>query len=68
MAQDADAGDNGIVRYRLLYANHGGLDLFTVNATSGDLSIKKSLSENYQPSYSLTVAAQDQASPETERR
>ncbi|ELT95736.1 hypothetical protein CAPTEDRAFT_182594 [Capitella teleta] len=60
-ATDADAGDNGLVRYSITGGNIQ--DTFYINDISGELSLRKPLDYERMNSYRLNVRAQDSGSP-----
>ena len=57
---DADAGENGVVRYRLSAGRYGSV--FAVDELSGAVTLRRRLSDSRRPSdgvYRLRVAAVD---------
>ena len=56
IATDADAGDNGTVRYSLSQPQGGANGLFGIDSVSGLISVQSSLS-NAESSYSIQVTS-----------
>lgn len=56
LAQDDDEGDNKQVRYEISTVNQHD---FKIGRKSGDVSVKRSLVDNANREYTLTVIAQD---------
>ncbi|XP_072315573.1 protocadherin-16-like [Eucyclogobius newberryi] len=61
MARDPDQGDNGRVSYSIQDGNAGGM--FSLNPSTGSLSISKALDREEQDLFNLTVAAEDHGTP-----
>ncbi|XP_048119302.1 protocadherin Fat 1a isoform X8 [Alosa alosa] len=59
-AKDKDLGDNGVVRYSIL-ADTGQ---FAIDEETGIVSVKKPLDREIHPSFTLRIAARDQATAE----
>ena len=59
VATDSDNGSNGSITYSLLNFN----DLFSINSTTGLLSLHSRLDRETQSEYNLTVVASDQGTP-----
>ncbi|XP_063075464.1 protocadherin Fat 1a isoform X1 [Engraulis encrasicolus] len=59
-AKDKDLGDNGLVRYSIL----ADTSQFAIDEETGVVSVKKSLDRETHPSFTLRIAAHDQASSE----
>ncbi|KAM6985192.1 protocadherin-16 [Aplochiton taeniatus] len=62
MARDQDEGENGRVSYRIQSGNNAGR--FSLNPTTGALSIVKALDREEQEVFNLTVAAEDHGTPQ----
>uniref|UniRef100_A0A8C4SW14 Protocadherin-16 n=1 Tax=Erpetoichthys calabaricus TaxID=27687 RepID=A0A8C4SW14_ERPCA len=61
MARDPDLGENGQISYRIKSGNAGGK--FSLNPSTGSLSILKALDREEQGLYNLTLVAEDHGSP-----
>ncbi|XP_039600852.1 protocadherin-16-like isoform X2 [Polypterus senegalus] len=61
MARDPDLGENGQISYRIKSGNTGGK--FSLNPSTGSLSILKALDREEQGLYNLTLVAEDHGSP-----
>ncbi|KAG5269346.1 hypothetical protein AALO_G00200980 [Alosa alosa] len=62
MARDADQGENGRVSYRIQTGDSAGK--FSLNPSTGSLSILKPLDREEQDLYNLTVIAEDHGMPQ----
>uniref|UniRef100_A0A3Q3JL15 Protocadherin-16 n=1 Tax=Monopterus albus TaxID=43700 RepID=A0A3Q3JL15_MONAL len=62
MAQDEDEGENGRVSYRIQAGNSAGR--FSLNPTTGSLSILKALDREEQEVFNLTIVAEDHGVPQ----
>uniref|UniRef100_A0A669B0U8 Protocadherin-16 n=1 Tax=Oreochromis niloticus TaxID=8128 RepID=A0A669B0U8_ORENI len=62
MARDADQGENGRVTYRIQSGNTAGT--FSLNPSTGSLSIFKPLDREEQDIFNLTVIAEDHGIPQ----
>ncbi|XP_063060967.1 protocadherin-16 [Engraulis encrasicolus] len=62
MARDADQGENGRVSYRIQAGDSAGK--FSLNPSTGSLSILKPLDREEQDLYNLTVIAEDHGMPQ----
>lgn len=60
-ASDADAGNNGVVRYSIIGGNF--MNTFTIDSTTGELSVAAMLDYEKMQIYRLNVRAQDNGSP-----
>ena len=56
-ANDVDHGNNGVVRYMIDRGNSG--NVFEINATSGDIILRKSLDFERKSKYELRIVAKD---------
>ena len=59
LAADADLGNNKVILYSIVDA--ASVTDFTINRTTGDLSVARPLNREQVANYSFTVMAQDQA-------
>ncbi|CAK8697279.1 unnamed protein product [Clavelina lepadiformis] len=61
-ANDADQGDNGLVKYRIA-TNSESRDIFNVDADTGVITLKKSLDREIASTHRLTLEAYDSGDP-----
>ena len=62
MATDQDDGADGVLIYRITDVTNNGATKFTINYTSGVITLLESLEEGLY-SYSITVLVTDMGSP-----
>lgn len=67
-ATDLDQGRNAEVNYQILFATKQAQSIFSLDGSTGTLSILKRLNKPYMDRYILTIEARDQPVIHTQSR